>query len=152
MAREDSSGHILRCYKQEGCARTGRFFPSREPAVRPDPKGNQMGDGFSKSVRAGVGHPYEASRIKRSAAALWRTVKRDIEAGIPPSADLSEALIEALEGYEHFVEDTWRGQWDECRRLLDCALAAAVRGDLARAVEEADRVDGFIISCHRSYR
>ena len=93
-----------------------------------------------------------AKHLKKAVAALWKVIKRDIQAGrMPASRDVGD-IKTAMEGYGRLARPQWSVQWLKCAGLVEECLSQAEKGDFSKAMEAAREVDRLTKECHKEYK
>lgn len=96
--------------------------------------------------------PYEAKRIKKSLGGLWKSVRKDLEKGRPPSRKDAEAILSFCTAYESYVDPGWKREWSACREALSNLLEHALHGKTEKALALLTSIFTMEKDCHKRYK
>ncbi|MEN8139620.1 MAG: hypothetical protein ABFR97_00170 [Thermodesulfobacteriota bacterium] len=125
----------------------------------PPAKGARQKDGKGAGKKGGGHHrhrgksrPHGAKAQKKKVSALWKQVMADVAAGRLPAPAVSEELLATAALYGAEAPESWARLWQQCVAEIEDLLAAAGRGDFARARQGVARVKDLKSDCHRAYK
>jgi XXXCH domain-containing protein len=95
---------------------------------------------------------YEEKLLKKSMSPIWKSMRRELEAGVLPNQVDWNDFWEKIERYTQTAMPEWKAQWQECIEEVQAMHIALKQNDIEAARRHMKNADAITKACHKRWK